>query len=231
MSTIQSGDAGGDDPLDPELLRRVPLFARCTGEQLEGIAAVARRRTVEPGTRLLDEGSPAHQLVVVLEGVAEVHRDGAPIDTVGAGDFVGELAVLRGYRHTASVIATTAMVVLVFPSDATAELLHHRGVAARLLERVVSWLPERAPDEDGTGPAGPPRVRRRTSDASAGWDSITVAEQRVVDLVADGRSNPEVAAALNISRHTVESHLKSVYAKLGIGSRTELAVEALRRRS
>ena len=51
----------------------------------------------------------------------------------------------------------------------------------------------------------------------------TPAEQRVAALVAEGRTNQEVAAALFLAERTVASHLTRVYAKLGVRSRTELA--------
>ncbi|HWN23089.1 MAG TPA: LuxR C-terminal-related transcriptional regulator, partial [Gaiellaceae bacterium] len=54
-------------------------------------------------------------------------------------------------------------------------------------------------------------------------DGLTAAEQRVAALVAEGRTNREVAAALFLGERTVETHLSHVYAKLGIRSRTELA--------
>ena len=57
--------------------------------------------------------------------------------------------------------------------------------------------------------------------ASAG--ALTPTEQRVAELVAEGRSNKEVAAALFVSVKTVEANLSRVYAKLGIRSRAELA--------
>lgn len=65
--------------------------------------------------------------------------------------------------------------------------------------------------------------------ASHGWESLTPTELRVAALVAQRLSNPEVAERLFISRHTVESHLKHIYAKLGISSRLDLAAEAVRR--
>ncbi len=58
--------------------------------------------------------------------------------------------------------------------------------------------------------------RRRT-------EGLTAAERRVAALVAEGRTNQEVAAALFLSERTVASHLTHVYAKLGVRSRTELA--------
>ena len=55
-------------------------------------------------------------------------------------------------------------------------------------------------------------------------EGLTAAERRVAVLVAEGRTNREVAAALFLGERTVASHLNHIYAKLGIRSRTELAV-------
>ena len=57
----------------------------------------------------------------------------------------------------------------------------------------------------------------------SGPESLTPSELRVAQLAADGLSNPEIAAALYVTRKTVEKHLAAVYPKLGIGSRQELA--------
>jgi DNA-binding CsgD family transcriptional regulator len=54
-------------------------------------------------------------------------------------------------------------------------------------------------------------------------DGLTAAERRVAALVAEGRTNREVAAALFLGERTVASHLTHIYAKLGVRSRTELA--------
>jgi DNA-binding CsgD family transcriptional regulator len=54
-------------------------------------------------------------------------------------------------------------------------------------------------------------------------EGLTPAERRVADLVAEGRTNREVAATLFLSERTVATHLTHVYAKLGVRSRTELA--------
>ena len=54
-------------------------------------------------------------------------------------------------------------------------------------------------------------------------DQLTAQELQVADLVSQGLSNKEVAAQLFLSPRTIEAHLRSVYAKLGITSRTQLA--------
>lgn len=70
-------------------------------------------------------------------------------------------------------------------------------------------------------------VQRRTGVGS--WDSLTPAELKVVRLVAEGLANKDIARALHLSRFTVETHLKHVFAKLGLSSRAALAAHAVRR--
>lgn len=71
-------------------------------------------------------------------------------------------------------------------------------------------------------------AHRRPARAVTGWGSLTRAERAIAQLVAEGLSNPAIAARLFVSRHTVESHLKHAYAKLGVSSRVELAALTLR---
>lgn len=56
-----------------------------------------------------------------------------------------------------------------------------------------------------------------------GADALTTSEQRVCELAASGKSNPEIAQLLLVTRATVESHLHSAYRRLDISSRRELA--------
>jgi DNA-binding NarL/FixJ family response regulator len=56
---------------------------------------------------------------------------------------------------------------------------------------------------------------------------LTATERRIAELVGEGRTNKEVAAALFLSPKTVEGYLRQVFRKLGVRSRTELAYRAL----
>ncbi|MEA3055686.1 MAG: hypothetical protein QOD30_1118, partial [Actinomycetota bacterium] len=68
------------------------------------------------------------------------------------------------------------------------------------------------------------RVRRQLAADDDEWGTLSRAERDVARLVALGLSNPEIAARLFISRRTVETHLRRIFAKLDIASRVELAV-------
>jgi len=63
----------------------------------------------------------------------------------------------------------------------------------------------------------------RISGRSGARGELTTSERRVAELVADGRKNKEIAAALVVTPRTVEAHLTRIYAKLGVRSRAELA--------
>jgi DNA-binding CsgD family transcriptional regulator len=72
-----------------------------------------------------------------------------------------------------------------------------------------------------------PRDRR----PATGWEALTPTELRVAFLVADGLSNPAIAAELFSSRRTVQTHVSHILAKLGARSRVEVASEAAKHRS
>ena len=68
--------------------------------------------------------------------------------------------------------------------------------------------------------------RRRPA---TGWEALTDTELKVVRLVAERLTNPEIAERMFISRRTVQTHVSHALAKLGVDSRRALAAEAARR--
>jgi DNA-binding CsgD family transcriptional regulator/tetratricopeptide (TPR) repeat protein len=72
---------------------------------------------------------------------------------------------------------------------------------------------------------GPRSEHRR---ATTGWDALTPTEHRVATLVAEGRSNPDIAAELLLSRRTIQTHVTHILTKLGYRSRIEIAREVHR---
>jgi len=101
----------------------------------------------------------------------------------------------------------------------------HRADARELLYDALDQaircgateLAERANEELLAAGARPHRSR------TSGPEALTPSERRVARLAADGRSNPEIAQALFLTRRTVETHLTHAYQKLGISSRERLA--------
>ena len=71
-----------------------------------------------------------------------------------------------------------------------------------------------------------PGVARAAVVRNSGWAALTATERQVAELVAAGRSNPDIAAQLFISRRTVESHVSRILAKLQVSSRWEVRTVA-----
>ena len=74
----------------------------------------------------------------------------------------------------------------------------------------------------------PAAVGTRLADRVTGMH-LSEREQRVLELVATGKSNKEVAAALEITEATVKGHMTSILGKLGVTDRTQAVITALRR--
>lgn len=73
------------------------------------------------------------------------------------------------------------------------------------------------------------RARGPRRRPSHGWESLTPTELAVAGHAAAGLTNPQIGERMFITRGTVKSHLSRIYAKLDLGSRSELAAEVARR--
>ena len=113
----------------------------------------------------------------------------------------------------------------------------------RLPETVESWRRQQATRLNGNGPlpdpASPLTVRREGTQLVirrlghtlllTEEPALTPREREIMNLLAEGCSNAEIASALWITPHTVRKHLENIYAKLGV--RTRIAAVARTRRS
>ena len=70
------------------------------------------------------------------------------------------------------------------------------------------------------------RTRGERKRPAFGWDSLTPTEIQVVDAVASGLTNPQIATQLLMGRETVKTHRAHVYTELSIANRTQLAALA-----
>src|ERR671919_61338 len=103
--------------MDAATLETIPLFAGLTLDQRERIAGVCQEIEIEAGATLLREGDFGYAMFAILDGAADVLKDGAVIRTLQPGDVFGEIAVLAGGRRTATVSARS---VSVSPSQVSA---------------------------------------------------------------------------------------------------------------
>jgi CRP/FNR family transcriptional regulator, cyclic AMP receptor protein len=124
-----------------ELLRAVPLFASCSKQELQQIARIADELDVPAGKVLIREGERGREFFVLIEGEVEVRRKGRKVKNLGAGSFVGEIALLSKMPRSATVTALTPLDVLVITDRAFLDLLEKTPsltvkVARTLAERV-----------------------------------------------------------------------------------------------
>jgi MFS family permease len=117
------------------LLRMLPLPA------IEELAIRSRAAVVADGHRVFAEGDLGDSFYVVAEGGGEVRRDGRLVRTLHPGDGFGEIALLRGCRRTATVVARGRLALRVVESDAfVSALTGHRPSAGAAQEHISGLL-------------------------------------------------------------------------------------------
>jgi DNA-binding NarL/FixJ family response regulator len=177
------------------------------GEAADGQEAIEQARALRPDVILLDIAMPG---LGGLEAVPILRRDLPQ----------ARILILTQYEEPDYVRRFVRLGVAgyVLKKAAGAELISairavHRG--GLVLDPAVA----REALQDGPG----------VSTAADPYDSLTERERQVLKLVAEGRSNKEVASFLDISLKTAMTHREHVLQKLHLHNRTELTLFALRR--
>jgi CRP-like cAMP-binding protein len=128
-----------------ELIRKVPLFSRLSKKGLQEVASIADEIDFSAGKVLTQQGARGREFIVILEGAAEVEQDGKPINTLGEGDFFGEIALVTKLPRTATVTATEPVRALVITDRDFLTLLKKspdvsEGIVEAMGERLAPEL-------------------------------------------------------------------------------------------
>jgi CRP-like cAMP-binding protein len=99
--------------MDAARLNSIPLFKDLDRHEREQIARWADEVDVPAGYHLLDEGRFAHEFFVIEDGEVEVRIGDQQVTTLGPGEMLGEIALLKHDTRTASVIATSPVRAIV----------------------------------------------------------------------------------------------------------------------
>lgn len=103
--------------VDVERLRRLPLFGELDHHDLSTISHHVGEVEMSTGQILFEQGSIPYEMFVIEEGTAEVTKDGEALKTLGPGDVVGEIALLRFQRRMGTVRVTSPLRAVTVSAD------------------------------------------------------------------------------------------------------------------
>ena len=127
-------------------LQGVDLLRNCTHTQLQEVARLAERVQVGEGEILAREGRIGREFFLILSGTVAVTQAGQRVNTLGSGDFFGELAAMDPGPRNATVTALTDLDVLIIgPRELSAmsDIPGFRGALFRSMARRLRTLEAR----------------------------------------------------------------------------------------
>jgi DNA-binding NarL/FixJ family response regulator len=190
------------------LILKVEAGIEIVGEAGDGREAVTLARELDPDVVLMDVRMPE---LDGIEATRAIVRDGTTPRVLVLTTFDLDEYVYEALRAGASGFllkdAPEEQLVAAIRVVATGGSLFAPSVTRRLIERFASGT--------GRSPAAPPVL-----------DELTPREREVLQLVAGGASNSEIAAALVVSEHTVKTHVAHILRKLGLRDRVQAVVLA-----
>ena len=123
-----------------DLIKRVPLFAKCSRKELTEVASIADEIDLPAGKELIREGDRGREFFVLLEGEADVMKDGRRVNTLENGEFFGEIALVSNAPRTATVVTRSPVRALVITDRAFRNLL---DTTPQIQVKVLEALAER----------------------------------------------------------------------------------------
>jgi CRP-like cAMP-binding protein len=122
-----------------DALADTPLFSQCSKRELKLVAKLAKTKSVPAGTVIVAADEPGDAMFVLLSGSASVVRGSKKLAQLGAGDVIGELALLSHERRNATVTTTTAADIARIDRKGVNRLLEDSpGFARKLLEALAN---------------------------------------------------------------------------------------------
>jgi DNA-binding NarL/FixJ family response regulator len=210
-----------------------------TAPPLLRVAVVAEDPRARAGLGALV--SEPHGFEVVAQGrsIAEVL---APLENASAQRPAVDVLVVDGLVPASAVAPSSLVgVVAIVQDEAEARAALEGGVrgvvrrdsGARVLHAIVRAVSEGLiaidPALGELWSHEPERPRTSAASARAVSEELTPRESEVLQWLAEGLANKQIAARLGISDHTVKFHVNALMAKLGVQSRTEAVVRAARK--
>jgi CRP/FNR family transcriptional regulator, cyclic AMP receptor protein len=130
--------------VDPSRLRKIPVFSDLSDDELLHIANLAAEVSVPEGKELVREGDYSYDVLAIEEGTARVDKGGLQINELGPGDVVGEMGVLERSQRSATVIATSPMLLVTLTSWDIRKLGKSAPTAVEHLRELVASRKEHA---------------------------------------------------------------------------------------
>lgn len=126
-----------------DLLEQVPLFAGVSAAGIEELGAIADEVDVRAGTTLTHEGYREGYFFIIMSGTVRIERGGRTVNTIGPGDYFGEIALLDGGPRTATAVTETPCRLLSLTYQMFHELLDASpDIRTAILEAVGRRLRE-----------------------------------------------------------------------------------------
>jgi CRP/FNR family cyclic AMP-dependent transcriptional regulator len=115
----------------------VSFFDTFTPQEVARISAAGTAVKVPQGWSPIWEKTPADKAYIVLEGTVSVRRKGEEIAQLGAGEIIGEAAIVNHSLRTASIVALTPLELIHFTDDAVRRLCEEIPAFADVLKSAA----------------------------------------------------------------------------------------------